>query len=230
MEDINLVMVEDDPMVMEVNKGFIEQTGGFTIKGTATTGREGLTLIKAIRPQLVVLDIYLPDISGIRVLKDIRRQGLPTDVIMVTAAHDVDTVQSLVRFGVIDYIIKPFKFIRLKAALDKYKMYQGKIRLGGAIAQEELDDLIKAAPQTGETGSNDFAELPKGLREITLQQILNCLTASEHGLSAEEVAIAVGLARVTARRYLEFLEKTGKAHLETQYGTVGRPVNRYRLS
>ena len=227
MEDISMVMVEDDPMVMEINRDFIEQTGGFAINGTATTGREGLTLIKAIRPQLIILDIYLPDFSGIRVLKEIRHLGLPTDVIMVTAAHDVDTVQSLLRFGVIDYIIKPFKFIRLKAALDKYKMYLGKIRLGGAIGQKELDDLINAAPQPGKSGPNDFAELPKGLREITLQQVLNCLTSSEHGLSAEEVAIAAGLARVTARRYLEFLEKSGKARLETQYGTVGRPVNRY---
>lgn len=230
MEEISLVMVEDDPMVMEVNRGFIEQTGGFTIRGAAATGREGIALIKDLRPQLVVLDIYLPDINGVRVLKEIRRQGLPTDVIMVTAAHDVETVQSLLRCGVVDYIIKPFKFIRLKAALDKYKMYQGKIRSGGAICQQELDDLIRVSVKNMANGSDALEDLPKGLREITLQQVLNCLNNSKQGLSAEEVAVSVGLARVTARRYLDFLEKSRKVNLETQYGTVGRPVNRYRRS
>src|SRR5665648_90745 len=110
MNHIDIVLVEDDPMVMAVNEGFIKQIEGFRIKSTARTGQDAIKIIQSLSPQLVILDIYLPDLDGIQVLKEIRRQGIPSDVIMITAAQDVSTVQDVLRLGVVDYIIKPFKF------------------------------------------------------------------------------------------------------------------------
>lgn len=227
MTEINLVMVEDDPMVMEVHRDFIQQIGGFYIMSGVRTGRQGLEVIKTFQPSLVILDIYLPDMNGVELLKEMRRQEIPADVIMITAAQDVATIQYALRFGVIDYIIKPFKYERIKAALEKYKTYRTKIRGRENLAQEELDGLMNMpAPDLRQA----HLEIPKGLREITLKQVVNVLTCSKQGLSAEEVAIAVGLARVTARRYLEYLENIGKAELESQYGSVGRPINRYKIA
>ncbi|MDA8228203.1 MAG: response regulator [Desulfitobacterium hafniense] len=226
MTIINLVIVEDDPMVMAVNKDFINQIGGFSIVGSERTGRKGIETIKSIQPRLVILDIYLPDMSGVDLLKEMRRQEVPADVIMITAAQDVDTVQDCLRFGVVDYIIKPFKYERIKVALEKYKAYVSKVKGRGNLVQEELDSLINMSLQGGE---ETRLGIPKGLREITLKQVLNCLAESERGLSAEEVAIGVGLARVTARRYLEYLERIGQAQLESQYGSIGRPINRFKI-
>ncbi|MHB1406254.1 MAG: response regulator [Desulfitobacteriaceae bacterium] len=228
---VDLVMVEDDPMVMAVNEGFIEQIRGFRVVGTARSGQDGLHLIKSLRPRLVILDIYLPDIDGVQVLKDIRSSGIPTDFIMITAAHDVKTVQDLLRFGAVDYIIKPFKFERLKLALEKYRKYIEKLADNGAIDQEELDRIMSLNTPVMEQKTNSGIEenLPKGLRTLTLNQVLKFLSEEGLSFSAEEVAEGVGLARVTARRYLEYLEKMGKVRLESRYGSVGRPVNKYKV-
>ncbi|WP_206813018.1 response regulator [Paradesulfitobacterium ferrireducens] len=231
MEPIDLILVEDDPMVMAVNEGFIEQIGGFQIIGTARSGAEGLDLIQSLRPRLVLLDIYLPDMDGVEVLKEIRRCGIPTDFIMITAAHDVKTVQDLLRSGVVDYIIKPFKCERLKLALEKYRHYLEKLNDQAAIGQEDLDALINSNTSANRSQSLNGSDedLPKGLRTLTLNQVLKFLSEGGQGFSAEEVAEGVGLARVTARRYLEYLEKRGKVRLESRYGSVGRPVNRYKV-
>lgn len=229
VEEIDLLLVEDDPMVMAVNLGFIQRVGGFKIVGQAQTGQAALELLRVYQPKLAILDIYLPDINGVQLLKEIRHSGLPTDVIMVTAAQDVETVQKMLRFGVIDYIVKPFKFERLKAALEKYKSYLGRFSGGGAIDQAALDSLMNVSLTEEAQADYIFTqELPKGLREITMHQVIIFLARDHRDYSSEEVAEGVGLARVTARRYLEYLEKIGKVRLESRYGTVGRPVNRYR--
>jgi len=229
MNPIDLVLVEDDPMVMEVNEGFVKRIGGFRICGKAKTGKGALELIQELRPHLVILDIYLPDCNGIQILREIRRQGIPTDIILITAAQDVATVQTGLHFGIVDYIIKPFKFERIEAALNNYRSYAEQFRNRGEMNQEDLDRLIKILPSQESYHRKSREPLPKGLREITLQQVYNFLKERRVGLSAEEVAEGAGLARVTARRYLEYLEKIDQVLLETQYGSVGRPINKYKI-
>lgn len=228
MNLIDLVLVEDDPMVMEVNEGFIRKVGGFRICGKAKTGKKALEIIRDLRPRLVILDIYLPDLNGIQILREIRRLGIPTDIILITAAQDVATVQAGLRFGVVDYIIKPFKYERINTALNNYYIYSEQFLNRWEMNQEDLDRLIKIHPNH-EVQLKSREELPKGLREITLQQVYNFLRESPVGLSSEEVAEGAGLARVTARRYLEYLEKINRVLLETQYGSVGRPINKYKI-
>lgn len=222
MKGIRTVIVEDDPMVMQVNRQYIEEIGGFEIVGTAETGHEALSVIRKQRPHLVILDVYLPDLDGVQTLKELRTSNLPTDVVLVTAARDVETIQNAFRYGAIDYIIKPFKFARLKSALESYKLLHSKLHRKTSLDQEEIDDLTMNKTRLQET-------LPKGLNEVTLRQVLLFMLKSDTLLSAEEVADGVGLARVTARRYLDYLEKAGKLMLEVQYGSVGRPINRYRV-
>ncbi|WP_019851100.1 response regulator [Desulfitobacterium sp. PCE1] len=229
MNLIDLILVEDDPMVMEVNEGFIKRIGGFRICGKARTGKKALEIIRNLRPRLVILDIYLPDLNGIQILKEIRQLGIPTDIILITAAQDVATVQAGLRFGVVDYIIKPFKYERIHTALNNYYSYAEQLQDRWEINQEDLDRLIKIYPHQDTLANRSREELPKGLREITLQQVYNFLKETPIGLSAEEVAEGVGLARVTARRYLEYLEKMDRVLLETQYGAVGRPINKYKI-
>ncbi len=222
MSQIDVLIVEDDPMVVEVNRGFINAVPGFKVAGVARTGNEAIEMIKELKPDLVLLDIYLPDMNGLATLQEVRRLGLPTDVIIVTAAQDADTIQNVFRYGAIDYIVKPFKFARLKAALNCYSTLYNKFRKQSYMNQAEIDSLSLSKGQHIEEG------IPKGLNEITLKQVYLYLLKEGNALSAEEVAEGVGLARVTARRYLDYLEKSGKVVLELQYGSVGRPVNRYR--
>jgi two-component system, CitB family, response regulator DctR len=221
-----VLLIEDDPMVQEVNRQFIEQVKGFTVIGVAANGVEGIQLIRELHPDLVIIDIYMPHKDGLETLKEIRSEGYEVDVIAITAASDIDTVRRVLQNGAFDYIMKPFKFERLKQALENYHSFRQALNEKESLTQKELDALLQTTePQTFEPSG----ELPKGLNEVTLQKIARYLRKQTEPVSAEEVAEGVGIARVTARRYLEYLEKKGEVTLDVQYGGIGRPVNRYMM-
>ncbi|MED4923195.1 response regulator [Anoxybacillus geothermalis] len=220
-----VLLIEDDPMVQEVNRQMIEQVDGFTVVGLAGNGEEGLRLIDELHPDLAVIDIYMPQLDGLETLKEIRARGHEVDILAITAASDIETVRRVLQNGAFDYIVKPFKVERLRQALENYRTFRQSLAEKQSLTQAELDALR----QTTEHTVKPAAELPKGLNEVTLEKVIAYLRQHRFPVSAEEVAEGVGIARVTARRYLEYLEKTGQVILDVQYGGVGRPVNRYQL-
>ncbi|MED4878239.1 response regulator [Anoxybacillus geothermalis] len=220
-----VLLIEDDPMVQEVNRQMIEQVDGFTVVGLAGNGEEGLRLIDELHPDLAVIDIYMPQLDGLETLKEIRARGHEVDILAITAASDIETVRRVLQNGAFDYIVKPFKVERLRQALENYRTFRQSLAEKQSLTQAELDALR----QTTEHAVKPAAELPKGLNEVTLEKVIAYLRQHRFPVSAEEVAEGVGIARVTARRYLEYLEKTGQVILDVQYGGVGRPVNRYQL-
>lgn len=224
MKKIRVVLVEDDPMVLEVNGGFVAAVPGFTVVGTARTGEQALQVVEQTKPDLVVLDIYLPDRDGMQLITDFRSRGWPVDVIAVSAAQDGETVQHMLRFGVVDYIIKPFKFNRFKAALENYRQRCLRLQAKSEVLQGDIDRV-----NTASLGFKAAEELPKGLNQATLEQVKFVLEQTREGFTAEEIAERSGIARVTARRYLEYLEMCRQVVKEIQYGSVGRPVHRFRL-
>lgn len=239
MSEYRVVIIEDDPMVTEVNRTYVEASGPFRVVGTARNGQDGIQITAELVPDLVILDVYMPDLDGVQVLKEFRRRELPVDVIMVTAAQDAETVQDVLRAGAVDYIIKPFKFERIKSTLQAYARMHGDLAGATKVSQEQLDRL---APGLGATAPPPAPApapvmdpappaaadaLPKGLTDWTLRQVMLYLVNQERPLSASEVADGIGLARVTVRRYLDYLVQQRKLKVEQHYGGVGRPIYRY---
>jgi two-component system, CitB family, response regulator DctR len=225
VSELKVLLIEDDPMVQEINKAFIEKVKGFKVISCASNGTEGMEQIRKLKPDLVVLDIYMPGQDGVKTLQRIRTEEIQVDVIVITAANDLDTIRSMLQNGAFDYIIKPFNFERIKKALDKYKDFHATISPSGSVTQKDLDNLFYSEKRE----VINTPELPKGLNELTLKQIEAFLQIQTKAKSAEEVAEGVGIARVTARRYLDYLVKNGSIQMDIQYGTIGRPVNRYLL-
>ncbi|HEY3363669.1 MAG TPA: response regulator [Symbiobacteriaceae bacterium] len=219
---IKVLVVDDDPMVQQVNQDYVESVAGFRVVATARTGREALAAVQSHRPDLVLLDIYMPDQDGVTVLKAIRRLEFPADVLVVSAAQDAQTIRDVVRYGAVDYIIKPFRIERLQKALESYRTTKVKLALTNTLNQEQVDRVLRG------TAAQPEGELPKGLNYATLRQVEAYVAGRSEASSAVEAANELGMARVTARRYLDYLVKLGRARLEVQYGSVGRPVNRYR--
>lgn len=207
LSEYRVLLIEDDPIVQEVNRQFINSTNGFLVMGTASNGKEGLQKIEKLKPDLVILDIFMPELDGLETLHEIRKEGRPVDVIVVTAAEDMKTVHQALRHGAIDYIVKPFKFERLQQALENYRRLS-ELKNKGTTTQEELDQWFSSAVK--ERSNTPTATLPKGLNAITLDQVILYLKQSEEAKSADEVAEQIGIARVTAWRYLDFLEKQGQ--------------------
>ncbi|MCA9725470.1 response regulator [Kurthia gibsonii] len=222
---IDVVLIEDDPMVRQVNRQFLEQIEGIRIVGVAKDGIEGVEQLKTLAPDVALMDIFMPEQDGIKTLQQIRDQGLPVDVIAVTAANDMKTIEKMLQLGVYDYIMKPFTFDRMKQTIQQYLAYKAYITKKEALNQDELDQLLHPTRET----DHYHDALPKGLNGATLQKIIQFIGEQTGAVTAIEVAQGVGLARVTARRYLDYLEKQRQVVIDIQYGGVGRPVNQYRI-
>ena len=230
MQQIRVLLVEDDPMVREVNRQFIEKVQGFEIVGQAINGVEGLAQITRLKPDLVFMDIFMPEQDGMTTLRQLREQNLSVDVITVTAANDLKTVQEILHLGVFDYIMKPFSFERVQKTLENYVRYKRRMQNEQELTQIELDQLLHhydgVTSQEQVVTKAPLKDLPKGFNRATLTKVVHYLQ-SVKGASAEEVASGVGIARVTARRYLDYLEKQAEITMDVHYGGIGRPVNYY---
>ncbi|KXW76748.1 chemotaxis protein CheY [Mycolicibacterium phlei DSM 43071] len=216
----DVVVVDDDFMVAEIHRRFVEQVDGFRTVGVARTGTEALTLAEEVRPHLMLLDVYLPDMSGLAVLQQLRAAGNPVGVIMITAARELDTVKGALDGGAADYLIKPFEFAQLKAKLEAFAARADALDSAGGVDQSLIDALFGRSATPVQT-------LPKGLGAETGARVLDAVRTAGEG-SAAECADLVGISRVSARRYLEHYLSTGALQLRLQYG-IGRPERRYHL-
>ncbi|KKH60506.1 response regulator, partial [Methanosarcina mazei] len=138
---INVLIVEDDPMVAELNKMYVETVAGFKVKGVASTGEKALEYLYNKNIDLVILDIYMPKMDGLSLFKKMRADGILTDVILVTAAHEVEHIDSALKLGAIDYLIKPFQYERLKASLENYLNRRLILQQKDDFQQKDIDKI-----------------------------------------------------------------------------------------
>lgn len=219
---IEVLVVDDDTRVARVNAAYVEKVPGFHVAGEAHNAAEALRLLDALpRLDLVLMDHYLPDDTGLAVVQEMRRRGHQTDVIMVTAARDVSTVQAAMRQGALQYLVKPFAFAGLRARLEAYAVLRRTLDGGGEAEQAEVDRIFGALSAPSEPG------LPKGHSPTTAELVRRALMRAGGALSAQEIADLTGVSRQTAQRYLKLLERTGRARLTLKYGDAGRPEHRY---
>lgn len=218
---IEVLIIEDDPMVAMLNEKYVQSVKGFKVVGKALDGDEGITLAKKLTPDLIILDIHMPKTSGLTVLKSLRQDGYDIDAILVTAENEISSIDEVLKWGAIDYLVKPFEFQRFKIALENYKDRTYSFRRKGKLSQEEIDKVMLGS------NANKQEELDKGIQKKTLEKVRNYLRENPTGKTASQVAEDLTMSRVTARRYLEYLVDTSEISLEISYGTVGRPQHLY---
>lgn len=224
MTTIRILIAEDDRRIAEIQRRFVEKLEDVELCGIAHSLADARDLIDVMAPDLILLDIYFPDGSGLELLRELRAQDSGSDVILITAAKEVDSLRSALRGGVFDYILKPLVFERLAEAVSRYRDHLRHLSALVQIAQKEVDVLL---PRGGEfTPTKRPERLPKGIDSITLDKI-RAVVFPGGQWSAEEVGNAMGASRTTARRYLEFLVGMGELTAEVTYGSVGRPERRY---
>lgn len=221
---ISTLVVDDDFRVADLHGAYVEQVEGFAVAGIAHAGLEALRMVDELRPDLVLLDFYLPDISGLEVIRRLREDNHPrVDVLAITAARDVDSLREAMRGGVVHYLIKPFRLSAFEEKMTSYASARARLARMAQAEQVDVDRVF------GVLRSGGGDRLPKRLSDATLELIEATLGRSPSGLSAAQVAGAAGVSRVTARRYLEHLCKVGRAEVLMRYGGPGRPEHRYRI-
>ncbi|SFF81245.1 response regulator [Neptunomonas qingdaonensis] len=227
MNLIRIVIAEDDQQIAEIQKRFLERIEGFELVGIAHSLEDAEDLVDVMQPELLLLDIHFPTGTGLDLLRKLRARNSSVDVILVTAAKEVDSLREALHGGVFDYILKPLVFERLQETLDRYHQHLGKFQAMQTLGQRDVDTIL---PYSTTATSNDGLEtrLPKGVDALTLEKVRSVFSTHSHALNAEEVGEYIGASRTTARRYLEFLVSNNELSAEVSYGSVGRPERKYK--
>ncbi|THF69401.1 response regulator [Deinococcus sp. Arct2-2] len=223
---VRVLLVEDDVRVARVNRDLLERDPDVHVVGSAATCAQGDALAQALAPDLILLDIHLPDGSGLGLLRHWRTQGRTTDVALITAADDEFSVRTALAHGAFDYLIKPFTGARLAELVARHRARHTSVAAPAAaprLDQASLDRLLGVTASAAEA-------LPRGIDPHTLERVYLALDDMGRPTNAEEIGDRVALSRVTAWRYLEHLVRVGRAQLDHQYGLAGRPAKLYRAS
>ncbi|WP_447554486.1 response regulator [Vreelandella sp. EE22] len=226
-----ILIVEDDFRIADIHKAFIEQSDGFQVVGVARNAADAKALMQARHEEihLVLLDAYLPDVEGLELLWAIRQRYTRVDIVMITAAKEVETISEALRGGVFDYLIKPIEAARMTQMLTRFYREREALANRAEMNQDELDQVLARLKPSGASPNTPRA-LPKGIDRLTLNRVIETLGAEGTSQTAMQVARAMGASRSTARRYLEFLVAEQRVNAELGYGDVGRPERRYRLT
>ncbi|WHX60906.1 response regulator [Peribacillus frigoritolerans] len=225
MLKIRAVIAEDDFRVADIHEKFLKNFDEIEVVGKAVNAKKTLRILEQKSPDLLLLDVYMPDQLGTDLLPDIRKKFPNVDIIMITAATDKEQLEKALHYGVENYLIKPVEMKRFNQVIEEYLKKVHLMKSKQEIDQDFVDLILKKGSSVLE--SNDGQDLPKGVDEITLAKVIEVLEASDIGLSAEQVSGQIGASRTTARRYLEYLISVKKCKAEVVYGVVGRPERRY---
>lgn len=219
---IRTLVVDDDYRIAKVHAAGVGRVEGFTSVGEAHSAAEALAMVRATRPDLLLLDLYLPDGHGLELMRSLGELDLVPrpDFIVITAAQDIESVRRAMQLGAVYYLVKPFGFGQLRDQLTAYRRLRESLDEVAVASQETVDALygLLRAPAAGPVDRR----LP-----ATMAQVLAELRAAPHDLSAADVADRLGVSRATAQRYLADLVRRGLADLSLNRGGTGRPEHRY---
>ena len=221
---IGVLIVEDEPVAADAHRAYLERVPGFVVRAVVHDGAGAIRVLgdPTSAVDLVLLDMHLPDLHGLDVVRAMRTAGHRADVIAVTSARDLEVVRAAVSQGVVQYVLKPFTFAALRDKLERYAAYRRQLEGDVASGQHEVDRALATLR------GSDPSSLPKGMSLESMDAVVAVLRPSDEGLSAAEVAAKVGASRVTARRYLEHLADSTLVVRRSHYGGAGRPEVEYR--
>ena len=224
-ELLRVLVVEDEPIAAEAHTAYVGRVHGFEVVATVGTSQAAMKALQDKPVDVVLLDMNLPDRHGLDVVRAMRAAGHQADVIAVTSARDLDVVRAAVSLGIVQYLLKPFVFATLRDRLLAYRAYREQLSAGAELGtQAEVDEVFAGARAATE------ARLPKGMGEELLSRVSQALRDADGGRSATELAETLGVSRVTARRYAEYLCETRVAVRRSRYAGAGRPEVEYLWS
>ena len=222
---IRMIIVEDDPMVAQLNAEFLSKLEGFTLVAKFQNGLDALDYLRKNPVDLAIVDVYMPICSGIELLRKMRSERIHTGVILVTAATEIQVVNEALHLGIEDYIIKPYSYDRLRESVLRFRDKARLVRRTNKVNQDMVDKIL------GNQNAPLIAPLPKGLNARTMAAIRAVLEQDPDCIhTCESISAASGLSRVTVRHYLNYLIDVGELTSSIDYETGGRPRVLYRVN
>lgn len=220
---MNVMIAEDDYRVAEIHEQFLKKINNIQVVAKAQTAKETVAFAKKHQPDLLLLDVYLPDQLGTDTLIELQQSCPTMQVILITAATEKEIFRSALQHGVADFLVKPIAFERLQSAVSKVEKLSAWLKEKEPIDQSVADQFFQKSNKRLSEDTN----LPKGIDQLTLQKVRTLLNEQVEGITAEAMGRMFGASRTTSRRYLEYLISIGEAKAELEYGIVGRPERKY---
>lgn len=219
-----VLIVEDDPMVAMINEQYVSRHHQFRVVGSCRDGLSALEFLENNSVDLLILDVFLPQMDGFETLRSIRKKQIVLDAIMVTAANDRESLEEALHLGIVDYLVKPFSFERFRMALDKFIAQNDALKDIQTLNQKNIDFIFDNSRKKSE----DIH--PKGIQDKTLKLIIDQVRRNgKEWLTGDAIAEQVGLTSVTVRRYMNYLIEAGVVVGEMNYETGGRPRMLYKI-
>jgi len=219
---IRTLIVDDDFRVAAIHAAYVNKIDGFEVISEAHTAAEAVSAVDRLRPDLMLLDLYLPDEHGLKLVGQLREGHPPVDVIVITAAKDADSVRAAMQGGALHYLLKPFSFPVLRDKLLSYAQMRTRLSALRDADQRNVDRVF------GALRAPDQLSAAKGRSVHTLEAVEQLLSDTAADMSATEVAERTGMSRATAQRYLSHLHEIGRVDIKLRYGSGGRPEHGYR--
>lgn len=220
---IKVVIAEDDFRIAQVQEQFLQKVPDVTVVQKALNAKETLEILENYEVDLLFLDIYMPDELGTNLLSTIRDNYPSIDIIMVTAATEKTMLETAVKYGVSNYLLKPVTMEKFVVAFEEYKKKKRLLSISDTVDQALIDRYFGFANPS----STPQKDLPSGVDRHSLDKVKKVMKERKGGISIEEMGEKIGASRTTARRYLEYLVSIEVCTAKHEYGIVGRPERKY---
>jgi len=177
-EQKNIIIIDDHPLFREGLKTIISRDDRFEVVGEAGSGHEGFDMVKRLKPDLVVIDISLPDQSGIQLARDLRELLSEIKILIVSMHSKIDYIAEAFQAGATGYVVKESASERLLQGLKS--VVKGDYYLDSSVSHAVVENLMKSPLKAAKITDADYATLTP--RE---QEVMRLLA---EGLSSKAVA------------------------------------------
>ncbi len=185
---VRLVVADDHPIVRDGLRALIEASSGIELIGEATTGDEAIELARAVRPDVVLMDLAMPGRNGIEATREIASNGWASAVLILTMFADDESIFAAMRAGARGYLLKDAGHEEMLRAIEG--VGRGEAIFGAGVAQQMVGFFARAR----ELGVQPFPELTDREREV--------LADIAKGASNASIALHLGISVKTVRNHV----------------------------